>query len=225
MNPKRKAFLAGLAVLSCLAFAVQPVLSAPSQRGPSGGGSPGARPPGGPNYGGSPGGHPSGGRGYSGSRPGHSGHGGYGGSRHGYPAYAGYRGHGGHYGRYAYSGYSGYYGGPYWGWGLGWGVPLGLAWYGSAAWGYPYSPAYAYGPAYPAYGYACAYGDDCWRAAQAEPTPETTVVPPPAPGEEGGPTQRPLHLNYCDSAKAWFPHVRSCPGGWRLIRPEYSPAP
>jgi len=201
MSPQRNAFLACL--VAAVAFAVQPALSAPSPSPPSGG-SPGARPPGGP---------------------------GYGGSRPAYPGRSGYRGYGGSYGHH---GHSGHYGGSYWGWGLAYAIPWGLGWYGSGAWGYPYYPSYAYGPAYPAYGYgpaypaygySCAYGDDCWRTAQAEPTPESTVVPPPAPGEDGGPTQRPLHLNYCDSAKAWFPHVRSCPGGWRLIRPEYNPAP
>jgi hypothetical protein len=60
------------------------------------------------------------------------------------------------------------------------------------------------------------------RLSSAQPVEPTTQVPPPAPGEDGGPTQRPLHLNYCDSARAWFPHVRSCPGGWRLILPEYN---
>lgn len=143
----------------------------------------------------------------------------------GYAGHSGYRGHSGHGGSHGYSGHSGYHGGSYWGWGLAYGIPLGLGLYGSTAWGYPYYPAYAYGPAYPAYGYSCAYGEDCWRAAQAEPTPPSTVVPPPAPGEDGGPTRRPLHLNYCDAARAWFPHVRSCPGGWRLILPEYDPAP
>jgi len=150
----------------------------------------------------------------------------------GFGGHAGYGGHGRHGGSHGHSGHSGYRGGSYWGWGLAVGIPWGLGWYGSAAWGYPYSPAYAYGiaypdygMAYPAYGYSCAYGQDCWRAAQAEPTPPSTVVPPPAPGKDGGPTRRPLHLNYCDSARAWFPHVRSCPGGWRLVLPEYNPAP
>jgi hypothetical protein len=110
------------------------------------------------------------------------------------------------------------------------GVPWALGlhdpyWPGSAF--YPYYPSYAYRGVYPAYsyGYGCGLDDDCWRAQQAasEPPPATTVIPPLAAGSEGGPTERPLHLNYCDSARAWFPHVRTCPGGWRMIRPEYSP--
>lgn len=120
-----------------------------------------------------------------------------------------------------------------WGWGLGLaiGVPWALGWYdpfwGGPTYYAPYAP-YAYGPAYRGYseGYACAQDEDCWRErlAGSEPAPPTTEVAPAAPGEEGGPTQRPLHLNYCDSARAWFPHVRTCPGGWRLVTPDYGAA-
>ena len=111
-----------------------------------------------------------------------------------------------------------------WGWGLGlaFGVPWALGWY-DPWWGPLYYPPYPYGPAYRSYGYSCAEDEDCWREslARSEPAPPTTEVAPAAPGEDGGPTQRPLHLNYCDSARAWFPYVRTCPGGWRLVLPEY----
>ncbi|HEX4943131.1 MAG TPA: hypothetical protein VFV55_02190 [Usitatibacteraceae bacterium] len=118
----------------------------------------------------------------------------------------------------------------HWGWGLGlaFGVPWALGWYDPWYWGPAYYPPYyGYGPVYRSYGYACEQDEDCWRERQSrgEPAPATTEVAPAAPGEEGGPTQRPLHLNYCDSAKAWYPHVRTCPGGWRLVRPDYNPAP
>ena len=123
----------------------------------------------------------------------------------------------------------GYRDNSHWGWGLGLaiGVPWALGWYDpywGPSWGHSYYPPYAYGPPYRSYGYACEQDEDCWRehVAPSEPAPPTTEVAPAAPGEEGGPTQRPLHLNYCDSAKAWFPHVRTCPGGWRLVRPDYT---
>jgi hypothetical protein len=123
-----------------------------------------------------------------------------------------------------------YYGPRYgwgWAWGLGIGVPLALGWY-DPFWGPPYYPYY--GPAYRAYGYPdpCAGDEECWRARQAPaqpPAPTTEAPPPPAPpalGSAEPPTQRPLHLNYCDSAKAWYPQVKTCPGGWRLIRPDYN---
>jgi len=112
--------------------------------------------------------------------------------------------------------------------GIGVGIPLALGLYDPYWWGFPYFyPSYSWGPApglaYGGFRYACGPFGDCGReyAARNEPTPPTTELPPPAPGEDGGPTQRPLHLNYCDSAGAWFPHVRSCPGGWRLVLPEY----
>ncbi len=116
----------------------------------------------------------------------------------------------------------------HWGWGLGLaiGVPWVLGWH-DPWWSSTYYPPYAYGPIYRHYGDACEQDEDCWRErlARSEPAPPATEVAPAAPSEEGGPTQRPLHLNYCDSAKAWFPHVRTCPGGWRHVRPDYRSAP
>jgi len=147
-----------------------------------------------------------------------SGRPGYGGGGHG---------HGGHYG------HRGHYSSSSWGWGLGVaiGAPWALGWVDPYWWGSAYYPSYAYRGVYPAYPYGYGYGqgcgldDDCWRAqqAQSEPGPPTTQIPPLASGAEGGPTERPLHLNYCESARAWFPHVQTCAGGWRLIRPEYGP--
>lgn len=202
MNPTVKVLLTSVAVtLLALASVVD---AAPRQ----GGGSAGARPPSG--------------SGGGGARHGYSG----GGPVHGYRGGSGYH----HYGGSGY-GHSHGYRGSYWGWGVGLavGVPWGWGWYDpywyGSGWGYG-NPYYAY----PAYGYAAPYGYGCWpygdcyreQVARTEPTPPTTEVPPPAPGESGMPTQRPLHLNYCDSAGAWFPQVTSCPGGWRLVPPDYS---
>lgn len=112
-----------------------------------------------------------------------------------------------------------------WAWGLGLaiGLPWALGWY-EPHWGPAYYPPYAYGPVYRSYSQACEEDEDCWRErlSRSEPAPPTTEVAPAAPGEEGGgPTQRPLHLNYCDAARAWFPHVRTCASGWRLVLPDY----
>lgn len=138
-------------------------------------------------------------------------------------------GYGGH-GQGGHHGHGGYQANAYWGWGLAIGVPLALGWVDPYWWGPAYFPSYAYRGIYPAYPYAygsgCGLDDDCWRAqqSQSEPAAPTTQIPPLASGPEGGPTERPLHLNYCESARGWFPHVQTCPGGWRLIRPEYGPA-
>ena len=129
-------------------------------------------------------------------------------------------------GFYRYSSH-GHINSSYWGWGVGIGVgiPWALSRYNDPYWwGSPnVYPWYPWGSAYGGYGYACGPYGDCARAyaARNEPAPPSTELPPPAPGEVGGPTQRPLHLNYCDSAGAWFPNVRTCPGGWRLVLPEY----
>ena len=135
-------------------------------------------------------------------------------------------GRGGH-GHGGYHGHSNWEGHSNWGWGLGlglaYGVPWALGWHDPFWWGSTYYAPYAYGPVYGSYGYACGLDDDCMRErlARSEPAPPTTEVAPAAPGEAGGPVQRPLHLNYCDSAGAWFPYVRTCPGGWRFVAPEF----
>ena len=43
-----------------------------------------------------------------------------------------------------------------------------------------------------------------------------TEVQPAAPGS---PTQGPLYMNYCASAKAYYPKVTSCPEGWKFVEP------
>ncbi|MBK7661064.1 MAG: hypothetical protein IPJ28_19010 [Betaproteobacteria bacterium] len=129
--------------------------------------------------------------------------------------------HGGH----------GHHGGGYagWGWGLAVGVPWALGFYDP--W-YRSYPGYGYGAYYAPAPYAtCEPNTDCWieRQAQAEPPAPTTQVPPPgrfdAPAgpapAEGAPAQRPLHLNYCEASRAWFPAVTSCASGWRMTRPAY----
>ncbi len=135
------------------------------------------------------------------------------------PSHGVYRG-GGHY-------HGGYYRPGYWGWG--WGVAIGVpwayyGWYDPWYWGYPrYYARVPYN--------ACEQDEDCWRDRRAdEPPAPTTQVPPsgamsPAPAPsgpvEGAPTQRPLHLNYCDAAKAYYPAVTTCPSGWRMTGPAY----
>ncbi len=47
-----------------------------------------------------------------------------------------------------------------------------------------------------------------------EEAPTTQVVPGP-----GAPNQGPLYMNYCESAKAYYPKVTTCPEGWKFIAP------
>jgi hypothetical protein len=60
-----------------------------------------------------------------------------------------------------------------------------------------------------------------YRDRDAEPYPmaepmedEATLLPPNA---EGAPTQGPTYMNYCDSAKAYYPKVTQCPEGWKFV--------
>lgn len=132
-------------------------------------------------------------------------HGGHRGGSHG-GHYGGHYGHGHHYGgRYYYGGYW-----PYWSWGWYWGVPL----YAATYYSWPYYGYYPYdyypspAPAYP----------------QEYYYPEGRMAPPPAttevPRTEGNPTRGPLYMNYCESAKAYFPKVTSCPEGWKFLQPS-----
>lgn len=98
------------------------------------------------------------------------------------------------------------------GWSFAFGVPL--FWPGYA-WGYPYYGAY---PAYYypyAYNYAYpAYPDSAWAAPAEDLGPAPEVQPGP-----GAPTEGPLYMNYCASAKAYYPKVTQCPEGWKFIAP------
>ena len=142
--------------------------------------------------------------GYHGGGPGGGWHGGgHGGGWHG-----GHGGHGGHY----HGGHGGYWYG--YGW---WGVPL--LW-GAAYYGWPYY--YCYG--YPYYGYP--YYDNYYPRAYPAPYPApaspSAEMGPPAevtPGP-GAPTQGPLYMNYCESSKAYYPKVTTCPEGWKFLRPN-----
>ena len=87
------------------------------------------------------------------------------------------------------------------------GAPLLFApWY----WGYPYDYYYPRtvvidrvvdDPAY--------YPEGVMPA----PPPATTEVP----RTQGAPAQAPAYMNFCESAKAYFPKVTSCPEGWKFL--------
>lgn len=149
---------------------------------------------------------------------------------HAIPSNRGIGRHGGHRSAPGAHWHGGHWNRSHWGWGLGLaiGVPWVLGWH-DPWWSlspYPaYSYSHSYDPGFRHHGYVCEQDEDCWRErlSRSEPAAPTTEVAPAAAGAEGGPTERPLHLNYCDAAKAWFPHVRTCPEGWRLVRPDYRP--
>jgi hypothetical protein len=88
------------------------------------------------------------------------------------------------------------------------GAPLLFApWY----WGYPYDYYYPRtvvvdpGVDDPGYYYP--------EGVMQSPPPTTQV----APGPQSAPAQAPAYMNYCESAKAYFPKVTSCPEGWKFV--------
>jgi hypothetical protein len=110
-------------------------------------------------------------------------------------------------------GFRGGYRGGYWGprFGLYVGAPLligGLGW--------PYY--YGYGGYYDYPGRTVIYRD-VERYPEYIESPGEVVPSMEAPRSEGAPTQGPLYMNYCESAKAYFPKVTACPEGWRLATP------
>jgi hypothetical protein len=154
-----------------------------------------------------------GGGGHSGAAV-HGGGGGHGGGSHGGGGHGGGghwggggHGHGGHGHYYGHSHY--YYGGGYypyywWGWPLAWSA----AWY----WGSPYYYNAYYYPqsAYYYDRYAAPYPDGVMEPSAPPPTTEV-------PRSQGAPMQAPAYMNYCDSSKAYYPKVTSCPEGWKFI--------
>ena len=98
-------------------------------------------------------------------------------------------------------------------WGFYFGAPiLWSTWY----WGWPH---YGYHPFYYPHTvfyreverYPMSYPEGTMR--DAEPTTDI------GPRTEGAPRQGPLYMNYCESAKAYFPKVTSCPEGWKMTSP------
>jgi hypothetical protein len=91
--------------------------------------------------------------------------------------------------------------------------------------GVPFWPWY-YGPAYypPAYAYPPAY---YYPPVVAEPPvyieqPPATYVPPPAPQAQA-PAPQTGNWYYCESAQGYYPYVKECPSGWRMV-PAQPPA-
>ena len=103
----------------------------------------------------------------------------------------------------------GHWGGRYWYPRVGFylGAPLlWSAWY----WGWPYD--YYYYPRTVVYDRVI----ERYPADYGVMEPSTTEVAP----SRGAPTQGPLYMNYCESARAYYPKVTSCPEGWKFIAPS-----
>jgi hypothetical protein len=110
-------------------------------------------------------------------------------------------------GRGHWGGYRSHWYGPRFG--LYIGAPLlWSAWYwGGYPYGYPYGYYYPRTVIYPDY--------PAYPEGVMEPAPSTEI----SPRLEGAPRQGPLYMNYCESARAYFPKVTSCPEGWRFVEP------
>jgi hypothetical protein len=100
------------------------------------------------------------------------------------------------------------WGGRYWSPRVGFylGAPLlWSAWY----WGWPYD--------YYSYPRTVVYD----RVIERYPADYGVMEPSAeAPPSRGAPTQGPLYMNYCESTRAYYPKVTSCPEGWKFIAPS-----
>jgi hypothetical protein len=165
-------------------------------------------------------------RGGGGGGGGHGGGGSYGGGGHG-GGYSG-GGHGGGYYRGGYYGGHGHYGHAHYGYGYYrpyWGFYAAAPFlWGAAYYGYPY---YGYGYGYPYYAAPAYYAPPAPAYDSGAVSAPSMDLGPPADGSSaaapGAPQQGPLYLNYCASAKAYFPKVQSCPEGWQFIQPQSQP--
>ena len=137
--------------------------------------------------------------GHSGSWSGHHGFGS--GSRFDRPHWSGSHWYGGH-----------------WGYSGGWYRPSVGFYFGFPLFWGPWWDGYYY----PAYYYP---GDRVvYREVVSEPQPIEGTLQPPAEGATSAPpappAANPLSTNYCASAKAYFPQVKSCPEGWQHTAPN-----
>jgi hypothetical protein len=175
-------------LVAAVAAAALAATAADAARGGGGGGGGGGRGSGGGGWSG--GGHGGGHGGYRGASTGGGRHWSHGGGHYG----------GGHHGGHGHSYWYGGYYWPYYAWAA---APL---WYGSYYWGSPYWDGY-----YPS-------GPVAYR----EPYPmsvapnEFEVSSTEVQRAPGAPTQAPAYRNYCESAKAYYPKVTTCPEGWRF---------
>ncbi|MEO7743255.1 MAG: hypothetical protein ABIR98_09980 [Usitatibacter sp.] len=109
-------------------------------------------------------------------------------------------------------GWSGHRGGHWGGWygprvGFYIGAPL---LYGSYYWGRPWYDSYYDGP-------RVVYREVIREPEYIEVDREPVSATPS--GAAGAPTQGPAYMNYCASAKAYYPKVASCPEGWKFLTP------
>lgn len=144
---------------------------------------------------------------------------------------SGYRGGGHHHGGSRHWGHRHgghrHWGGSRWGWGLALGVPLGIGI--GTAWGYdPFwdGPRVVYREVIRDEGYVGEIrplpGEPGIRyegEARPEAAPEPAPAAPPQAPAAGAPATGPLYMNYCESARAYYPKVTSCPEGWKFQAP------
>ena len=142
------------------------------------------------------------------------------GGSHGGSGASGWHGNGGtssggsHWGNSHWAG-SHWYGG-HWGYRGGWYARPSVGFY----FGMPLFWGPWWDPYYPGAYYAGA--PVVYREVITEPEPIEGVMQPPAGAADAPaapPAANPLSTNYCASAKAYFPQVKSCPEGWQHTSP------
>ena len=75
---------------------------------------------------------------------------------------------------------------------------------GTGVWLGPYWSPYWYPPYYPY---------DPYETVPVVAEPQTYIQPSPAPS----------YWYYCEEAKAYYPYVQQCPGGWLTVVPPAAP--
>ena len=125
-----------------------------------------------------------------------------GGHRH----WAGHRHWGGHRHWSGGWGYRSHWYGPRLGFYFGVPVAIGLGYWGSPYWDYPRETV--------VYREVIRDSDEETESPREAPEPE-----PAARTEQPAPASGPLYMNYCDSAKAYYPKVTRCPEGWKFVTP------
>ncbi len=90
--------------------------------------------------------------------------------------------------------------------------------------GYSHGPSVRFGfsiggPIYPYWGYPRPYYYYP-PAVVAVPAPPTTYI---EQGPGAGEPEASSYWYYCRDTQAYYPYVKSCPGGWQRVTPQPSP--
>ncbi len=93
--------------------------------------------------------------------------------------------------------------------------------------GWGYWPGYWAGVGWPGYWGATYWGPGYWGPGYVLPpsvigygAPAVVAQSPPLEYVERDPPAEPIWWYWCNDARAYYPYVKECPGGWQRVAPQ-----